>query len=256
MWGRLAGALALLTCLLVSSVAWAGFTVPSRPDRPVYDGANVLTDAQEDALAKKLEKFRDEKGPSVVVAFVPSLGGEPIAEVSYDIFSAWGIGKKKQNDGVLLLISVAEAKKAGPGAAKCGCARIEVGEYLEGTLTDARSLQILKNDILALATSGRFNEAGNKGTTSILGVLAGDPDALSAVDAGGEGLPFWVWVVFAVILFVVIVVVLANSSGGGSYGGGGSYRGSSWGSGGGSSWGGGGGSSFGGGSSGGGGASI
>jgi uncharacterized protein len=257
--GLLAAIVALVVFLL-SSVASAEFKVPPRPDGPVHDGADVLTGAQERALEIKLEKFRDAQGPSVVVAFIPSLDGEPINEAAYEIFSAWGIGKKKQNDGVLLLISVAEAKKAGPGATKCGCARIEVGEYIEGTLTDARSLKILKDDVLAAVVSGKFDEGATKATDSIIGVLSGDPEALSATDPGDGGsglpdLPWWLWVALVLLGLYVLYIAAKHGLLEAFLSGGGGSSGGSWGggsSGGGSS----GGSSFGGGSSGGGGASV
>jgi uncharacterized protein len=244
---------AALFIFLFSLDAFAGFKVPPRPDGPVYDGANVLSDAEEKKLEGKLANFRDTKGPSVVVAIIPSLQGENKREAGYEIAQGWGIGKKEKNDGVLLLFVADKARKAGPGASKCGCAAIEVGEYLEGDLTDATSVSILKKEVLAPIVSGQFYKAADGGTNGIIAVLGGDGEAAKAykntTDGGGE-LP--VWLVIVLIIFIVIVLAAAGGGGGGGYGGG--YSGGSSGGGGWSS--GGGGSSFGGGGFGGGGGSI
>lgn len=249
--------LVALCVLLLGTEALASYQVPPRPSGPVYDGANALTSAQERQLEDKLNHFRDDKGRPIVVAILPSLEGENIREVGYSIAQKWGVGEKGKNDGVLLLLVVDKAKKAGPGAKKCGCAAIEVGEYLEGDLTDSTVVAILKKEVLAPVVSGKFYVAANQGTDGVMAVLGGDAEAAKAYKNSGGGdipdLPVWLWIV--IIAFAIwVVYLLAKHGGGGSgYGGGGSYGGGGgWSSGGGSS----GGSSFGGGSFGGGGGSI
>jgi uncharacterized protein len=259
---RLLPALMTFLCLfLLSSTAWA-ITVPPQPKGPLYDGANVLTPDQEKKLEKKLNGFRDNQGRPIVVAIIPSLEGDDIRSAGYDIAQGWGIGTKGKNDGVLLLLVVDKAKKAGPGAKKCGCAAIEVGEYLEGDLTDSTVVQILKKEVLAPVVSGKFYEAADGGSKGIMAVLGGDAEAAKAYknssDGGGDDYSWffelhWFLQLLLVLLAIFVLVIFLKFGGGGS--GGGYGGGSSWGggsSGGGSS----GGSSFGGGSFGGGGGSV
>jgi uncharacterized protein len=252
-----------LCLLLLSSTAWA-ITVPPQPKGPVYDGADVLTPDQEKKLEKKLNGFRDNQGRPVVVAIIPSLEGDNIREAGYDIAQGWGIGTKGKNDGVLLLLVVDKAKKAGPGAKKCGCASIEVGEYLEGDLTDSTVVSILKKEVLAPVVSGKFYEAANGGSKGIMAVLGGDAEAAKAYknssDGGGDDYSWffelhWFLQLLLVLLAIFVLVIFVKMGGGGSGGGyGGGYRsGGSWGGG---SSGSSGGSSYGGGSFGGGGGSV
>jgi uncharacterized protein len=238
-----------LCLLLLSSTAWA-ITVPPQPKGPVYDGADVLTPDQEKKLEKKLNGFRDNQGRPVVVAIIPSLEGDNIREAGYDIAQGWGIGTKGKNDGVLLLLVVDKAKKAGPGAKKCGCASIEVGEYLEGDLTDTTVVQILKKEVLAPVVSGKFYEAADGGAKGIMAVLGGDAEAAKAYKNSSDG-----GQLLLVLLAIFVLVIFVKMGGGGSGGGyGGGYRsGGSWGGG---SSGSSGGSSYGGGSFGGGGGSV
>jgi uncharacterized protein len=52
------------------------------------------------------------------------------------LFKEWGIGTKKNDNGVLLLIALDDHKM-----------RIEVGYGLEGALTDSLASQIIRNDL-------------------------------------------------------------------------------------------------------------
>ena len=54
---------------------------------------------------------------------LPSLDGEPVEDVANSIFRKWGIGQKGKNDGILLLLAIAEHKS-----------RLEIGYGLEPIL--------------------------------------------------------------------------------------------------------------------------
>jgi uncharacterized protein len=240
-----------LVLLLIGGVASASFTVPPKPNTPVYDGADVLTPEQERELASSLTSFRDKSGPEIAVAIVPTLGDHDLREVGYEIAQTWGIGDAKKKDGALLLIVVDKAKAAGPGAEKCGCAVIEVGEYLEGTLTDASLVQILRSDVLAPVVEGNYYEAVKAGTSGMMAVVGGDAKATQKKTAkddgekGGLNIPWWMWLIGVAVLVVlqalgvpvfeiVLVILSVGRSGGGSssggsssggFGGGGSFGG-------------------------------
>jgi uncharacterized protein len=236
--------MAFLLAFLFSSSALA-FQVPSKPTTPIYDGADVLTPDQEVRIVEKLESFEEKYGPEIGVAILPSLEGQDIRELGYEIAQTWGIGERGKNNGVLLLIGVEEARKAGPGATKCGCAAIEVGEYLEGDLTDAISVSILKKEVLEAAVSGDFYAAVGGGVAGIMAVLSGDADAAQQYTENSFGLEILFWI-FLLALLILFALAIGPSSGGsskgygsfgssgGGFGGGGGGGGGSFGGGGGS----------------------
>lgn len=200
-----------MAVFLLCQSAWAGFQVPPRPDGPVADTADVLTPAQEQALQKKLVALQKSTGVSLVVATIPSLDGSDIKEASYDIASTWGIGSKDTHKGALFLISVAEARKAGPGAKGCGCLRIEVGSYLEGDLTDSATKKVLKK-AGPIVVTGDFNKAANVAVDGISGLLSksGGNEAVAGTrrgssDAGTGGLIFLFVVLGAGVLIVLVM---------------------------------------------------
>lgn len=136
----------------------AGCDAPARPVAPsttqpagealqlqgwVNDAAGVLADDVEARLAARLQALQDRTGHQLVVATVPSLGGEEIDAYSLALARRWRLGRKASNDGVLVLVAPNERK-----------VRIEVGTGLETTLTDATCATIIREDMIPAFRTG------------------------------------------------------------------------------------------------------
>lgn len=153
---RWALGLVFLAALFVGPAAFsAAPTFPALEGR-VVDQANILTPQDRANLTTKLEALEAKTSRQLVVVTVPSLQGREIEDYGYQMGRAWGIGEKKRDTGVLLLVAPNERR-----------VRIEVGYGLESVLTDALSNAILQERVLPKFRAG--DQAG--------GVLAG-ADAL------------------------------------------------------------------------------
>ena len=232
-----------------------GQNVISRPTPPtlVTDVAGILSPEQKQALESKLKAVDDSSSNQIAVVILPSLDGYPIEEYATKLFRQWGIGNKKTNNGILLLIAVEDRK-----------VRIEVGYGLEGAIPDLTANSIIDNDIKPAFRAQAYYEGIDKATDDIAKAAVGEYKVKrdrKAKDKGGNLL------LFIIIVFFIIAILRKNGGGGSQIGGSGfndfatgMLLGSLLGGGGRSSndgWGGGGGGfgGFGGGSSGGGGAS-
>ena len=251
---NLAGLAAALLLLALWIGAAFAQSFPALTGR-VVDAAHVLSPITMADLERKLADLEQKSGIQLVVATVPSLGGQEIEPYANSLFRTWKLGETKKDNGALLLIAPNERR-----------VRIEVGYGLEGTLTDAVSSLIIRNAIAPRFKAGDFNGGVTRGVDDIITALTTDaaewqpkqPDTRAERDPSlFEALaPF---LVFLFIMFVfsrlarrnrgnVIVVPMGWGGGrGGGFGGGG-FGGGGFG-------GGSGGFSGGGGSSGGGGAS-
>lgn len=228
----------------------------------VVDDAHILQPADIATLDAKLAGLEAQSQRQVVVATVPTLGGQDSGEYANTLFRAWGIGDKTRNDGLLLLIAPTEHK-----------VRIEVGYGLEGIITDAISFLIIRDEITPRFKKNDFAGGINAGVDKLIAQLRLPDDEARAVAAKAktqiarERQPHFdagsIVFLFIFLLFFVLPFLRLLGGGGRRYGGGvwimpmGGFGGGGggWG-GGGSDWGGGdGGFSGGGGSSGGGGAS-
>lgn len=108
--------------------------IPLTPDKAVFiaDYAKMVDDNTRKEIVKMGKRLDKNCGAQVVVVTVNSLDGEPIEDYANKLFRKWGIGSKKNNDGVLLLIAKNDKRF-----------RIEVGYGLEGAITDGFSGEIL-----------------------------------------------------------------------------------------------------------------
>ena len=104
---------------------------------PVSDHADLLTPAAEKAIGQKLVDLEKATGHQMVVVTVGSLEGRDIADYTTDLGNAWGIGRKKLDDGVILLVAPNESS-----------VRIAVGFGLEEVLPDEFCSAVIQNSIL------------------------------------------------------------------------------------------------------------
>lgn len=232
--------------------------VIEKPNPPVLvsDLAGVLSPEQKQALENKLVAIDDSSSNQIAVVILPTLDGNPIEEYATKLFRTWGIGNKKTNNGILLLIAIQDKK-----------IRIETGYGLEGAIPDITANSIIDNDIKPAFREQAYYEGIDKATDDIAKAAVGEYKEKRERRAKGKGSnPL----LFVFILFIIVAILGKKGGGGGSNIGGGGFSdiatgmllGSLLGGGGrsgGSDWGGGGGGGgfggFGGGSSGGGGAS-
>ena len=231
--------------------------VLEKPSTPtlVTDLAGVLSPTEKQFLENKLVSIDDSSSNQIAVVILPTLDGYPIEEYATKLFRTWGIGNKKTNNGILLLIAINDRK-----------VRIEVGYGLEGAIPDITSNNIINNDIKPAFKQEAYFDGINAATDNIAKAAVGEYKVARQKKGKEKGGSIFL---FLIILFVIIAIVGKKGGNGGSNIGGGGFSdiatgmllgsllgggGRSGGDGGGFS-GGGGFGGFGGGSSGGGGAS-
>jgi uncharacterized protein len=227
-----------------------------RPSKQVLvnDFTGTLTPDQAAALEQKLVAFDDSTSTQIAVVIIPSLNGNEIADFNVRLFRAWGVGNKKTNNGVVLLIAKDDHRL-----------NITTGYGLEGALPDITCKQIIDGIIVPKFKGDDYYHGISEGVTAIMQAVRGEftaPEGYNARGTGGGK-------IFKAIFFIILIIIILASRGGGRGGsfmsrrgfaawtigsmlGGGGSGGGGWGGGGG---GGGGFGGFGGGSSGGGGAS-
>ena len=135
-WMR-AACIWLLLCIFISPwQASAEVAVPALSAR-VIDQTKTLTPEQLRTLDQKLRDIEARKGSQVVVLMVPTTKPEEIEQFAIRVADKWKIGRKKVDDGAILLIAKNDR-----------AVRIEVGYGLEGALTDALSKRIIDGAII------------------------------------------------------------------------------------------------------------
>ncbi|MEA3539381.1 MAG: TPM domain-containing protein [Pseudomonadota bacterium] len=155
--------LACLAALLLAFPA-AAQEFPKLSGR-VVDAADLLSPATEAALTEKLKTLEDTTTRQLVVATVPDLQGYDIADYGYRLGREWGLGRKDEDNGALLLVAPNERK-----------VRIEVGYGLEGYLTDALSSVIINRQIVPRFRDGDMEGGVVAGADAIIAQLSLPPE--------------------------------------------------------------------------------
>jgi uncharacterized protein len=125
-----------LLLLLVTTLAASALEVPPPPKRWVTDSAGVLSLTALSTLDTKLENFEQTSGAQFLIYTFKSLEGESVEDFTQRCVAAWKVGQAKYDNGLVLFVFVAERK-----------VRVEVGYGLEGSITDAFSSRVIREQI-------------------------------------------------------------------------------------------------------------
>jgi uncharacterized protein len=150
-------------CTLASPVTAVEVT-PSFPTRHFDDRAGVVSPAVAARLDDRLRAFETRTGHAVYVSIFPKLPSASLEEFTVRTATAWRIGRKGLDDGVILFAFVADRKL-----------RIEVGYGLEADIPDAVAHRILEERITPELKAGRTDAAFEAGVTAILAAAEGKP---------------------------------------------------------------------------------
>jgi uncharacterized protein len=156
---------AILLALLVGWIfpAFADVAVPPLTG-PVVDQTGTLSSDDIASLTQTLRNLTARKGSQIAVLIVPTTEPESIEQFSIRVAEAWKIGRKKIDDGALLVIAKNDRHL-----------RIEVGYGLEGALTDVTSKRIIDEDITPKFKNGDFAGGVSAGVNRIIRVIDGEP---------------------------------------------------------------------------------
>lgn len=159
---RLGAACALLSALSAFS-AVAEVAVPPLTAR-VTDRTGTLSATEQAELERTLADFEARKGSQIAVLLVPTTAPETIEQYSMRVVEQWKLGRKKIDDGALLLIAKDDRTL-----------RIEVGYGLEGALSDIVSKRIISEDIVPHLRTGDFAAGIHAGVDRMIRVIDGEP---------------------------------------------------------------------------------
>jgi uncharacterized protein len=254
--------LALFLLLAAALITPAENIKDIHPTSYVTDLAQVIDSDTKASLENLCLEVEQKTGAQMAIVTVRSLEGETVEQYANDLYTQLGVGSKKENRGVLLLVAPTERAY-----------RIEVGYGLEPVITDARAGDAGRL-MRSFFVQGNYDRGIEAAVWQLAKYIAADrgvtlsatpPAQRAPRDNSSRSFPIW-----PILIFIFVVIQIFRGLGGrggrpgsgwwigpvigGMLGGGGGFgRGSGgWG---GSGGGGGGFGGFGGGSSGGGGAS-
>ena len=133
-------------------------------DRPVIDQAEILSDAQEAALATRLRGWYDDGLMQAAVVIVDSTDDIPLKDYSQALFARWQLGDASKNDGLLILIAHRDHRL-----------RIQPGRGLDDILSTDRLQDIINTRITPAFKRGDYAGGIDSGLDAIVSRLTAPP---------------------------------------------------------------------------------
>jgi uncharacterized protein len=132
-----------------------------KPEGLVNDFAGVISPTYRKKIAALTGALLQKTGVPIVVVTMPDIGGAEYNDYANRLYSAWGIGKKGEDKGVLIFVAVKERKM-----------RIETGYGVEGILPDGLVGEIRDRYMVPLLKQNKFGEGLYAGAAAVARVIA------------------------------------------------------------------------------------
>lgn len=163
--------------------------------RYVSDPTSILSPAATDTINAILGRLEKSTGIETAVVMLPSIGENDIFDFSTSLFRKWGIGKKKSDNGLLILFVMDQHK-----------VRFATGYGIEGTMTDAMSKRIQMQYMVPAFKRSDWNKGMVDGVRATAKVLDGsmEPEAADS-DTDTSDLLFSIGIIVGVILLAMFV---------------------------------------------------
>lgn len=163
--------------------------------RYVSDPTNILSPAATDTIDAILGRLEKSTGIETAVVMLPSIGENDIFDFSTSLFRKWGIGKKKSNNGLLILFVMDQHK-----------VRFATGYGIEGTMTDAMSKRIQMQYMVPAFKRSDWNKGMVDGVRATAKVLDGsmEPEEEDN-DTDTSDILFSIGIIIGVILLAMFV---------------------------------------------------
>lgn len=190
----------LLLTFICLAVHVSAQDFPEKPNHLVNDYTGTLSTEEAAQLEQKLVTFDDSTSTQIAVVLIKSLGGYDIADYTARLAEKWGVGGKKNNNGVMILAALDDRKVT-----------IQTGYGVEGVLPDAIANRIIENEIKPEFKQGNYYEGLDRATDAVIAYTKGEykndekPKDKDGIPAGA----------IIIIIIVVIFIVIAGRGGGG-----------------------------------------
>lgn len=149
--------------------------LPARPTPFTFvtDQARLLSEADAKKLENGLRGYASDNGTQVVVVTVPTLEGRTVADYARALGTAWGVGQRDRNNGVVVLIAAREHQVS-----------IQAGSGLRNQITPELTNRIISQQMAPQFKQERYFAGLRAGLNTLLQAAAPGSAPASAPSAG------------------------------------------------------------------------
>lgn len=201
--GFISISLVIIPLFLFALYSFANEIFP-KPVGAINDFAGVIPTQYKRAMNSLALEVLEKTGTSVVVATFKSIGDSDPADFASRLYETWGIGKKGEDKGVLILLAVKERR-----------VRIETGYGVEGILPDGLVGEILDTYVVPFLKTDDYGKGLSNAMIAVSTVAARDANTSltgkttvykPSSHGTGRGVNL-----FTLILFFIIITMLLGT---------------------------------------------
>jgi len=187
--------------LLVFFLPVIGQEIPERPHPPklVNDYAGVLNQQQRNQLELKLVQFNRETSNQIAIVITKDLHGYDPADYAFRLGEKWGIGQKKFDNGIVILVKPKTSNSRGR-------AFIATGYGLEGAVPDATASRIVNNEMIPHFKNNNYYQGLLEASKTLISLTKGEysPEEYrkQTKSKKEKGVPFF---------FIIIIIAIISS---------------------------------------------
>ncbi|MDF9830815.1 TPM domain-containing protein [Parabacteroides sp. PF5-6] len=200
--------LLFLLLLPVNRATGAEYKLKTIPNTRLTDRNNhvsnpdgILLPADVLYINQALQLLEDSLGIEVAVVAVESIGQNDARQFATDLFQLWGLGKAKEDNGLLIQLITEPTQRS---------IVFETGYGLEGVLPDAICYRIQQNYMIAELRAGNYSAGLLNGVMAVKDyLLASDYERVQMVGAeeGEDAVPFYIFLLITAGFPLLILVV-------------------------------------------------
>jgi uncharacterized protein len=143
----------------------------------IHDYTGFLDKGSQNYLENRLRKLEKQTGVEVAIIVTGDLQGLEPADYAQQIGEYWGVGKAKDDNGIVILVKPKTATEKGE-------VFLATGYGMEAVVTDAAARKIVDDEITPEFKKGEYWQGLNVAITKIEGLVTGE---FTAEDYAGEG---------------------------------------------------------------------
>lgn len=184
------------------------------PQGLINDFAHVIPPAYEARMNSLAHEVLEKAEAALIVVTLKDIGGASIEEYTNKLYEQWGVGKKGEDRGAMILVALKERR-----------IRIEIGYGLEGVIPDGLAGQVRDQAIVPYLKKGEFGKGLYHGLAALSGIIAkdkgieitGKPDTPHQVVSSKRSRSVYGILPFLFLLFIVLLFFRSGRTGMGAF---------------------------------------
>jgi uncharacterized protein len=197
----------IIFALLPASLLAKAYTVDEVPNvrrinarEYVSDPEKILSEKATMRIDTLLSNLEHKTGIETVVTVLPSIGENDSFDFAYSLGKAWGVGKKKKDNGLIILLVIDQRR-----------IQFATGYGLEGVLPDAICKRIQTETMFPALKNGDWDTGMVNGVQAVCGQLDGSMQNDGSGNNKGMAGPFYTIFIFLGIFALSFALIYVKN---------------------------------------------